>query len=53
MDEADSPEDRLEAALARIATRIDAPDPVKAKVVARLDTIIADLRDALDEAGDR
>ena len=41
-------EDRLEAALERIARRIDAPDPVAAEVAARLDSIIGKLRNALD-----
>jgi hypothetical protein len=40
-------EERLEAALERIAKVIDAPDPVAAEVAARLDRIIATLREAL------
>ncbi len=43
----EAPEDRLEAALERIAKIVDAPDPVAAEVAARLDQIIATLRDAL------
>lgn len=47
MQEEDAPEDRLEAALERIARVIDGPDPVAAEVAARLDHIIATLREAL------
>lgn len=42
-----TPEDRLEAALNRIAKVLDAPDPVATEVAERLDGIIATLRDAL------
>lgn len=47
MEEDDVPEDRLEAALERIARTVGEPDPVKAEVAARLDRIIATLREAL------
>ena len=47
MEEEDTPEDRLEAALERIAKHIEAPDPVATEVAARLDQIIATLRQAL------
>lgn len=47
MAEDDTPEDRLEAALDRIAKVLDAPDPVATEVAERLDGIIASLRDAL------
>ncbi len=53
----ETPEDRLEAALERIAKCVDAPvrlghfvetrEPVAADVTAKLDRIIATLRDAL------
>ncbi|GAC1348301.1 MAG: hypothetical protein NVSMB18_36070 [Acetobacteraceae bacterium] len=43
------PEDRLEAALERIAQAVAAPDPVATEVANRLDTIITTLRDALDK----
>ena len=43
------PADRLEAALARIAQRTSAPDPVATEVAARLDLLIAQLRTALEE----
>ena len=51
MEQDESDEDRLEAALERIAKRIDAPDPVATEVAARLDRIIATLREAV--ASDR
>ncbi len=47
MTDEDAPEDRLEAALERIARHLDAPDPVAEEVAARLDSIIATLREAL------
>ena len=47
MEQDESDEDRLEAALERIATRFDAPDPIATEVAARLDNIIATLREAL------
>jgi len=47
MEEDDTPEDRLEAALERIARHLEAPDPVATEVAARLDQIIATLRQAL------
>lgn len=40
-------EDRIEAALERIAKQIDVPDPTATEVAARLDHIIATLRQAL------
>lgn len=43
----DAAEDRLEAALDRIAKVLDAPDPVAVEVAERLDRMIASLRDAL------
>lgn len=39
--------DRIEAALERIARHVEQPDPVAAEVAARLDHIIARLRDGL------
>lgn len=53
MQDAVPPEDRLEAALERIAKRIEAPDPVAPEVAARLDDMIATLREALGEEGGR
>jgi len=47
MGEDEALEDRLEAALERIARAVDAPDPIAAEVAARLDAIIATLRNAL------
>ncbi len=47
MAEDETPEDRLERALTRIAEVIDAPDPVATEVAERLDRIIASLRNAL------
>lgn len=47
MESEQSDEDRLEAALERIAQRLDAPDPIATEVAARLDHIIATLREAL------
>jgi len=41
--------ERLEAALARIARQADAPDPVATEIAARLDSLIAQLRSALEE----
>ena len=46
---APSPAERLEAALARIAQQANAPDPVAAEVAARLDSLIAQLRSALEK----
>ncbi len=43
------PAERLEAALARIAKQASDPDPVAIEVTARLDSLIAQLRSALDE----
>lgn len=59
----DSVADRLEAALDKIARRLDAPtgwaqggpgqdDPVKPALAARLDGLIARLRDALGETAE-
>ena len=47
MEQEQEPEDRLEAALERIAKHIEAPDPVAAELAGRLDQIIATLRQAL------
>lgn len=47
MAEDEVPEDRLEAALDRIAKVLEAPDPVATEVAERLDRIIASLRDTL------
>lgn len=47
MAEDETPEDRLEAALDRIAKVLEAPDPVATEVAERLDRIIASLRNAL------
>ena len=47
MEDEPTPEDRLEAALERIARHLDAPDPIATEVAARLDHIIAALREAL------
>jgi hypothetical protein len=55
MGQEDSPEDRLEAALERIAkhlqtpapTPVHTPDPKRAEIAAQLDQIIATLRQAL------
>ncbi len=43
------PADRLQAALERIARQASAPDPVAVEVTARLDSLIAQLRSALDK----
>ncbi len=43
------PAKRLEAALSRIAELASGPDPVAIEVTARLDSLIAQLRSALDE----
>lgn len=43
----DPPEDRIEAALERIAKSVEADDPAKAEIAQRLDRIIASLREAL------
>ena len=43
------PADRLQAALERIARQASAPDPVAMEVTARLDSLIAQLRSALDK----
>ena len=40
-------EDRLEAALDRIAKVLETPDPVATEVAERLDRIISSVRDAL------
>lgn len=50
MEADEAPEDRLEAALERIAKVVDSPDPVAAEVAARLDRIIATLREALERS---
>jgi len=42
------PAERLEAALSRIAAQADAPDPVATEVAARLDSLIAQLRAAVE-----
>lgn len=47
MEEEDAPEDRLEAALERIAKHLETPDAHTTEVAARLDQIIATLRQAL------
>lgn len=47
MEDEQTPEDRLEAALERIAKHIDTSDPVAADVAARLDHVIDTLRQAL------
>ena len=39
--------DRLEAALERIARRVEQPDPVEAEVAGRLDAVITRLRAGL------
>jgi len=41
--------ERLEAALARMARQADAPDPVATEIAVRLDSLIAQLRSALEE----
>src|SRR4051794_18667447 len=51
MQEDDTPEDRLEAALERIAQHLQLPDPIATDVAARLDGIIATLRQALASDG--
>ena len=43
-----APEDRLEAALERIAQHLEAPDPIAAEVAARLDRMIDTVRATLD-----
>ena len=48
MPDTDIPTARLQAALDRIAAQATAPDPVAAEVAARLDSLIAQLREALD-----
>ena len=48
MSVTDTPAARLQVALERIAAQTAAPDPVAAEVAARLDSLIAQLRDALD-----
>ncbi len=47
MDPEDALEDRLEAALERIAAAVEQPDPIVTEIAARLDHIIATLREAL------
>ncbi|HEY0420742.1 MAG TPA: hypothetical protein VGC80_14595 [Acetobacteraceae bacterium] len=47
MESDEAPEERLEAALERIARRLETPDPTATEVAARLDHIIATLRAAL------
>lgn len=49
MDADETPEDRLEAALERIAKHVETPDPVLAELSDRLDRIIATVRDALSK----
>ena len=49
MEGEDDPEDRLEAALERIAKHVEAPDPIATEIAARLDHIIATLREALEK----
>ena len=44
MAEDDDSMDRLEAALERIARRVEQPDPVEAEVAGRLDAVINRLR---------
>lgn len=41
--------ERLEAALTRIARQANAADPVATEIAARLDSLIAQLRTALEE----
>ena len=48
MSETEHPAARLHAALERIAAQTLVPDPVTAEVAARLDSLIAQLREALD-----
>lgn len=48
MPDTDSPAARLQAALDRIAAQAGAPDIVAAELAARLDGLIAQLREALD-----
>ena len=50
MEADETPEDRLEAALERIAKVVETPDPIAAEVADRLDRIIATLRDALGKS---
>ena len=47
--EAAHPAERLDAALARSPRQANAPDPVAAEVAARLDGLIAQLRNALEK----
>ncbi len=47
METDETPEDRLEEALERIAKVVEAPDPVATEVAERLDRVIATLREAL------
>ncbi len=46
----ETPEDRLEAALERIAQSVETPDKATAAIAERLDRIIATVRAALGEA---
>lgn len=48
MSDTDTPAARLQAALERIAAHTTAPDPVATEIAARLDSLIAQLRDALN-----
>lgn len=43
-----TPVARIAAALDRIAAQVAAPDPVATEVAARLDSLIGQLRDALE-----
>ena len=47
METDETPEDRLEVALERIAKVVEAPDPVATEVADRLDRVISTLREAL------
>ena len=48
MPDDNDPAARLAAALDRIALQVTAPDPVAIDVAARLDSLITQLRDALE-----
>ena len=48
MSDTDTPAARLHVALERIAAQAAAPDPVATEIAARLDSLIAQLRQALD-----
>ena len=48
MPDTHTPAARLQAALERIAAQAMTPDPVATEIAARLDGLIAQLREALD-----